>query len=479
MAPPHSTQYPLDTPHVVNMKRIREEEETDSGFKNNVDDEQEEDGQYPDDLPPPVQCWDEAVVISESLIRDAKILWETYGGDKKTAKSFWVDSDAEPSCQVEAMALEIADFHLQGAEYAGVEIWTQFRTKNNGGLGFHFDKDEQAAVKDNAWKHPVVGTATYLMTGGAPLVVFATASPEGNEESHQGDVSDSKAKQSTVIEPVKKVTATGEESGPLTESHGDAEHQVSHAWVCYPRKGRHVAFAYVLLTRDGTDFQRDFALTFGNLLHGVPHELALSDDSVDRLSLLVNIWLDHKPSGVESLSSEVVAKLHQEDDADFLLEDVNGRKDPLQALELRAIEPLVTLKEHVPGDTAPLPVQAIRAQAEQDATPFVQISYLGGLINPSLSIIRGLPMYTNNFGCSTISNLSPQTKGTKDYCIIRALSSSVNGSSLPARPSPMFFSQLTIRRSSYGGSPYCRPSLSMYIQSKRAAEVSFYHRRTT
>ena len=111
-------------------------------------------------------------------------------------------------------------------------------------------------------------------------------------------------------------------------------------------------------------------------MHGVPQELSFTN-SVDRLSLLVNIWLDHKPVGVESLSSEIASKLtlYRDDGTDFLLEDANGRKNPIQALELQAVEPLVTLQEHVPGDTAPLPVHAIRAQIEHDATPFVQISY--------------------------------------------------------------------------------------------------------
>ena len=233
--------------------------EGDDNPKDDLDDDQGRDEdtgvEYPDDAPAPVQCWDDAVVIHGSLVRDAKLLWETYGGDQSTAKSFWLDADAEPSCQLEALALEIADFHLQGADYAGVEIWTQFRTKNSGGLGFHFDKDEQAALKDNAWKHPVVGTATYLTSGGAPLVVFATASPEGDEESHQeGGSSGSETKQSSVYESTKK-PKTGNETSLLAEDNADSEDQVSRAWVCYPSKGRHVAFAYVLCVCNVNDFK--------------------------------------------------------------------------------------------------------------------------------------------------------------------------------------------------------------------------------
>ena len=169
-----------------------EEEDSGSGVEDGHDGEEDDDDQeYDDDEAPPcpVQCWEDAVTVTDALVRDAHTLWNNYGGDKTVAKSFWVDSDAEPRCLLEFVALEMADFHLQGAEYAGVEIWTQFRASNapNRGLEFHFDKDERlAAASEKIWKHPVVGTATYLTTGGAPLVVFATASPEGDEPDDEG-----------------------------------------------------------------------------------------------------------------------------------------------------------------------------------------------------------------------------------------------------------------------------------------------------
>ena len=326
------------------------------------DDDNDEQG----DFPPPVQCWDNAVNVSDSLIRDAKILWDCYGGDKAKAKSFWVDADDEPTCCIEATALQMADFHLQGIEYAGVEIWTQLRTSKNPGLGFHFDKDEQAAANENIWKHPVVGTATYLSAGGgAPLVVFATASPEGNIEAHgkgeESQETDDKNRKKPAERSNAKKQRPNDQSTAGTEggSTSSMDHGPSHAWVCYPVKGRHVAFA-------------------GNLLHGVPQELLLGTQQEDRLSLLVNIWLDHKPASVEKLGEKIVHKLNSSNEGAFVLEDSEtGRQnEPLQPLELEAKEPLLTLLEHVPGDTASLPAKAIQAEADRNTVaPFIQISY--------------------------------------------------------------------------------------------------------
>ena len=301
-----------------------------------------------DDETPPVQCWDDAIVDFDPLIRDAKFLWQTYGGNKKTAKSFWVDGDAEPRCQIEATALQIADFHLQAVEYAGVEFWTQFRASDAPDLGleFHFDKDESKAARENDWKHPVVGTATYLTTGGAPLVVFATASPEGGElrESNDNETDDVK---DPPWECPRKKLKRDEVSDAVDPTLDDGP---SHAWIVYPVKGRHVAFA-------------------GNFLHGVPKELIFGKP-VDRLSFLVNIWLDHKPDAVSPLADDVVEKLNPTVKEIFVIEDDKGeRSNPRECLVFNSPEPLENLQEHIHGDTAPLPVKSIREYIKKPGAP--------------------------------------------------------------------------------------------------------------
>jgi hypothetical protein len=378
----------------------------------------------------PVQCWPDNVVVqvTPELIADAHVLWNTYGGEKATAQSVWIQAHDPPRCLVEALALQIADFHLQGTPYAGVEIWVQYRSSssssssssfaNQHGLEFHFDKDEQAA-KQNIWKHPVVGTATYLTTGGAPLVVFATASQEtveeevdddkNNDEANKkdkgeasreetnGDSSDrhvpKKAKleeeeddedQDNVKSQITRTAADDNDQTSSASSVADAteesEHNPDYAWICYPQKGRHVAFA-------------------GNLLHGVVPELvfdaAAADDdaatasTVDRLSLLVNIWLDHKPAGLQCISDKVLQQLHKHDDT-TMTSTTATLETPIQALEpieLIAMEnePLTPLQEHNPGDTAPLPFQTLQKLVKESTTttPFVQVSYNNSIATSS------------------------------------------------------------------------------------------------
>lgn len=337
------------------------------------DDEEHNDDESAGEDAPLFQCWDDVIVSDQaldSLVRDAKTLWKNFGGDKSTAKSFWVDANvSEPRCTVEALALEIADFHLQGAEYTGVEVWTQFRAADaeNAGLEFHFDKDEKKIAEENEWKHPVVATATYLTTGGAPLVVFSTASPEGCDQDDKHGQNEKSEDPKNGAEDNKKLSAIDHSSKRLkmdgsetsTEANGEETlvENPSDAWICFPVKARHAAFA-------------------GNLLHGVTQELVFGAPS-DRLSLLVNIWLDHKPSGVEVLPDPVIAKLNQSIETVLKLETDEDRKEAVVPVQVKPFEPLRKLKEHVDGETAPLPVDAIRAQFQKDEIlpPVLHIPY--------------------------------------------------------------------------------------------------------
>lgn len=321
------------------------------------EDEEQEVEEEDENPPSPVQCWDEAVDITPTLIRDVRILWKHYGGDRKTAKSFWLDADVNARCQIEAMALSIADFHLEGSKYAGVEVWTQLRDTDQPGLGFHFDKDEKKAAEEKIWKHPVVGTATYLTTGGAPLVVFATVSEEGSERHEQN------SDDNPIVLPENPSKKAKHEDDETEKETKEATTGPSHAWICYPEEGRHVAFA-------------------GDFLHGVPEELVFEKQNTDRVSLLVNIWLDHKPDGIEPLSSDTLQKMSgSSEDTCFLLEEqsvgeLDARRVPLQPIELDLVEPLVPLREHTSGDTAPIPIDSVKDLVEtREDPPFIQISY--------------------------------------------------------------------------------------------------------
>lgn len=58
------------------------------------------------------------------LLRDVHWLWDHAGGDRLTAKSFWIGRDDTPRCSIEAFALECAFFHCP--DFLGAEFWVSF-----------------------------------------------------------------------------------------------------------------------------------------------------------------------------------------------------------------------------------------------------------------------------------------------------------------------------------------------------------------
>lgn len=183
---------------------------------------------------------------SERLSRDAEAVAAARRG-----ATFWRALKAAPSCGLEALALELARFHvdqLSLAGVAGVEWWVQVRcvdgSDGSGSILLHYDKDELAFERLGVTRSPVLSTATYLRAdaGAAPLVVF----------------------------------------------------DPQFAAVATPAAGKHVAFD-------------------GRQLHGVPAELgALFHEAPrtegKRVSLLANLW-KAEPTGATELSDADAAGL--------------------------------------------------------------------------------------------------------------------------------------------------------------------------
>jgi hypothetical protein len=309
-----------------------------------------------------VNAWRDAMQKEGGeLHQEAKLLWDFFGGSRSKAKSFWISKDAVPRCNIESFALSVAAAHLPDG-YTGAEFWVQYRegdtTRNDidGGLDFHFDKDEEALTKKDIWKHPAVSTVTYLspangdsdmhLNVGAPLVVFGTTSEDDFLQ--------------TRLRPRQQQLYV---NGPR------------FSWVVPPVPGLHVAFN-------------------GSLLHGVPCELnpLLAEDAGEsaaaashlyqRLSLPVNIWVEpHTPSGVQTLSDDFIKMLHKagksqkcsiklgELNPSAFLDIVSNQvldmeeglvKNSCAGAEGGEEEEWYQLSEHVSGDTAELPLQAIR-----------------------------------------------------------------------------------------------------------------------
>ncbi|CAE7256414.1 CPK1, partial [Symbiodinium pilosum] len=133
-------------------------------------------------------------------------------------------------------------------------FWVQRRSadvkKARRGMNWHFDKDEDLLDDVGLCVHPCVATATYLTDRGAPLVVLSAPKlPRGQDGAPDADAQ------------------------PASPPHNAA------AYVAFPARGLHVAFG-------------------GDLLHGVPAELECKGG--ERLALLVNVWLHHRPAGLQS-----------------------------------------------------------------------------------------------------------------------------------------------------------------------------------
>jgi len=184
---------------------------------------------------------------------------------------FWCPASATPTNVLEEFALDVFWFHVGRLGWtaeavarlgpaAGAEWWVQRRVstqpKSERGVGWHYDKDEDLLDDSGLLVHPLVATATYLTGRGAPLVVLTR--------------------------PTLARSADGEpqpEEPDLGSSRSEKE-----AFLAFPAPGLHVAFQ-------------------GALLHGVvsSHEACRGE----RLSLLLNIWLRHRPMNLQRCSLDL------------------------------------------------------------------------------------------------------------------------------------------------------------------------------
>jgi hypothetical protein len=147
----------------------------------------------------------------------------------------------------------------------GAEWWVQHRragttdedsasVQREESLPWHWDNDDTAwQAADGVMIHPRLATVTYLGEVGAPTCVF-----------------DQRCSADGVA--LKPATALSSPSATPPQFY-----------ISHPRRGKHISFD-------------------GQLLHCVPRELSASSCKGERLTLLVNIWVDHRPDGCVTLA---------------------------------------------------------------------------------------------------------------------------------------------------------------------------------
>eukprot|EP00439_Symbiodinium_sp_Y106_P061622 s2395_g9.t1 len=181
--------------------------------------------------------------------------------------SFWMGAFEEANTLLDRYAQQVFWLHATRLGHtdasvrtfgrtAGAEYWVQRRgpeqPPHERGMDWHFDKDEDLLDQKDVVVMPTVGTVTYLSSVGAPTC--------------------------------RPVAADARWTRFSVANFGQSGHCVPH-----PSSLRQVAFD-------------------GQLLHGCPVALA---EAGERLSLVVNIWFEHKPLGVSSSNSKQPAEAEE------------------------------------------------------------------------------------------------------------------------------------------------------------------------
>ena len=186
------------------------------------------------------------------------------------SRTFWLSEGTAPRCALEQVALSVLAAHRPSIEdilpraspvwhECGVEWWVQHRRITSRDdptptIGFHWDTDENHKCASGEHVPPYLATVTYLGGLGAPTIILPLAA----------------------------------------DKRGRCVQVACGAFVSYPMPGKHTCFD-------------------GRLLHGAPHSLARRCTSFDhhntRTTILVNLWIGHRPAGLRELPEELAARL--------------------------------------------------------------------------------------------------------------------------------------------------------------------------
>ena len=220
---------------------------------------------------------------------------------KHSRETFWLDESQDPSkfCDLEKMAWRVMEQHrkhygIDIVEGGGAEWWVQVKkplatteqekveepfiteitsleegnspfdhpkshnTPGSEAVDLHYDKDESLAEKFGLGSFPTLSTVTYLTPSSNPTVIFTHTYEQEDDE----------------VMP---------------------EMLVSH-----PLPGKHLVFDGRLL--HGAPSHKDLRNTYDPSSANANENEASNQE---RVTLLVNVWANRKPAGVNPLSNEI------------------------------------------------------------------------------------------------------------------------------------------------------------------------------
>ena len=219
-------------------------------------------------------CWEDFLTPSEcsAALDAAKALVHSPGG----GCTHFIARQEAPACILESLALAVIDFHLANigqdhgiGDACGAEWWVQIRQPDEP-LSMHWDCDEYLKSEAGG-EHvpPFLASVTYLTPHGAPTVVLPV---------------------------VADAAGRAQAATPV-----DSADPLNKGFASHPLVGKHLAFD-------------------GRLLHGCPYdgpqtgEVAATAGAVSpeqlRVTILVNLWLGHRPHRVERLPQDLVSAVN-------------------------------------------------------------------------------------------------------------------------------------------------------------------------
>ena len=208
---------------------------------------------------------------------------------------------AAPRTPLETFALKIFNFHTRDIECdassSGAEYWTQCIDRRDD-IGLHFDRDYTLEEMCDINAYPQFSTVTYVKSDGGATLVFDKKGPSSNSEGVE-------------TQGIKKLT------------------------ISRPRVGKHIKFD-------------------GRLLHFAPSKLQANhmdeddddeddddeeeeeeegEESVLRITFLVNIWCNHIPLGcIDSAetNSSSGSSIYKDNNFDDYILDFSRLKLPIR-----------------------------------------------------------------------------------------------------------------------------------------------------
>lgn len=217
-------------------------------------------------------------------------------GDYSHGKTFWVGALDKPKSTLESLALDIFHSHLTrqttrwssmklqddsqrrwttddvDMSISGAEWWTLSMDGEDGGVGWHWDKDYHAELEEGNNVHPFLATVSYFSDIGAPTMIFP------------------------------KTTA-----GPIVsaEDYTYSDSPMTYAYLSRPVLGKHIAFDGRLLHSAPTDLYDEIKVHAPN--NGA--SVGKRGPRPKRVTFLVNIWINHKPLDAMKIEDSLQTKM--------------------------------------------------------------------------------------------------------------------------------------------------------------------------